>query len=50
MAMKFCDLQSNNVLMIYKAFSLKKWTKKNYSIDFILTTKFGQALKKTKKQ
>ena len=47
MAMKFCDLQSNNVLMIHKAFS---WTKKNDSIDFILTAKFGQALKKTKKQ
>ena len=36
--------------MIYKAFSLKKWTKKNDSTDFILTAKFGQALKKTKKQ
>ena len=44
MAMKFCDLQSNNVLMIYKAFSLKEWTKKNDSIDFILTAKFDQAL------
>ena len=30
--------------MIYKAFSLKEWTKKNDSIDFILTAKFDQAL------
>ena len=35
--------------MIYKAFSLKKWTKKNDSNAFILTAKFGQALNTYKK-